>query len=81
MVSEIKSTFYKINVHSALTPDQIWSFLKPAIDQANSLKEAYEGGAGECVCLHLPFVIVSVVLLGGKREIHIGLHILCPGVS
>ena len=60
IVSEIKSTFYKINVHAALTPEQIWGYLKPAIDQANSLREAYEGGGGKGVSLHLPFVTVSV---------------------
>ena len=58
IVSEVKSTFYKINVHAALTPEQIWSHLKPAIEQANSLKEAFEQGAGKFVSLHLPFVTV-----------------------
>ena len=61
LASEIKSTFHKINVHAALTPDQIWSFLKPAIDQANYLKEAYEGVVRKGVLLHLPFVTVSVI--------------------
>ena len=68
MISEIKSTFYKINVHAALTPDQIWNFLKPAIEQANSLKEAYESGAGQGVSLHLPFVTVSTTMQGLARH-------------
>lgn len=59
MVSEIRSTFYKINVHAALTPEQIWGYLKPAIDQANTLKEAYKGAVGQGMSLHLPFVTVS----------------------
>lgn len=60
MVSEIMSTFYKINVHAALTPEKIWGYLKPAIDQANKLKEAYKGAVGQRMSLHLPFVTVSV---------------------
>ena len=60
MVSEIRSTFYKINVHAALTPEKIWDYLKPAIDQANKLKEAYKGAVGQRMSLHLPFVTVSV---------------------
>ena len=60
MVSEIRSTFYKINVHAALTPEKIWGYLKPAIDQANKLKEAFKGPVGQEMSLHLPFVTVSV---------------------
>ena len=59
MSAEIKSTFYKINVHAALTPDQIWGFFKPAVLQADALKEAYEGGAGTRSSLRVPFVTVS----------------------
>ena len=58
MVSEVKSTFYKINVHAALTPDQIWCHLQPAIEQANSLREAYKAEENEGVSLRLPFVTV-----------------------
>ena len=60
MISEVMSTFYKINVHAALTPDQIWRHLKPAIDQAESLSCAYQQAEGKAASTHLPFVTVSV---------------------
>ena len=62
MVSEVKSTFYKINVHAALTPDQIWGHLQPAIKQADSLREAYEQGEDKGASLRLPFVTVRTPL-------------------
>ena len=58
VVSEVTSTFYKINVHAALTPEQIWGHLQPAIEQANSLREAYEHGKDKEHSLRLPFVTV-----------------------
>ena len=60
MVSEVRSTFYKINVHAALTPEKIWGYLEPAIDQANTLKEAYKCAVGQEMSLRLPFVTVSI---------------------
>lgn len=60
--SEVKSTFYKINVHAALTPDQIWNYLQPAIEQANSLREDYEQGENKAASLRLPFVTVCTLL-------------------
>ena len=86
MSSEMKSTFYKINVHAALTPEQIWNHLKPAIDQAKSLRATYEHGADKAVSLHLPFVTVShvtyvciVTYLVRYPKLHVlGERIMCP---
>jgi hypothetical protein len=58
MMSEVKSTFHKINVHSALTPDQIWTLLQPAITQANSLIVAYENSLDKGSSLHPPLITV-----------------------
>ena len=81
MVSEVKSTFYKINVHAALTPDQIWCHLQPAIEQANSLREAYEDGENEGVSLRLPFVTVCILytcnhfdLESSRSLLHLYIH-------
>ncbi|CAI8052619.1 E3 ubiquitin-protein ligase rnf213-alpha [Geodia barretti] len=37
LTSEVKSTFHKINVHAALTPQQVGRHLHPAIEQARFL--------------------------------------------
>ena len=61
MVSEVKPTFYKINVHAALTPDQILCHLQPAIEQANYFKEAYDNRGDNRDFLRVPFVTVCVL--------------------
>ena len=63
MASEVKGTFHKVNVHSALTPDQIWSHLQPAIEQAKILKKGFKEAVDKGTLLHLPFVTVSELTL------------------
>ena len=57
--ASVQSTFHKINVHTALTPDQIWKYFEPVIDQATFLEEVWRLHGG--VSLRRPFVTVSVV--------------------
>ena len=71
MVSDVRSTFYKINVHAALTPEKIWGYLEPAIDQANTLKEAYKCAEGQEMSLRLPFVTVSIYTFSGLSSEHL----------
>lgn len=37
--SAVQSTFHKVNVHGALTLDEIWTLFQPAIHQANLLQK------------------------------------------
>ena len=40
--SEVQDTFYKINVHAAMTPSEVEHQLKPAFSQAKVLKEKHD---------------------------------------
>ena len=40
--SEVQDTFYKINVHAAMTPSEVENQLKPAFSHAKVLKEKYD---------------------------------------
>jgi hypothetical protein len=53
--STVRSTFHKLNVHTALQPSDILNFFKQVIEQAKELKSAYESHSASRV----PFVTVS----------------------
>ena len=40
--AQIKPTFHKINVHAAMTPEDIKTLLKPAFDQAKKTSDFYQ---------------------------------------
>ena len=42
LIAQVMPTFYKINVHAAMTPADIQNCVTPIIDQAERLKTAYE---------------------------------------
>ena len=56
--AQIKPTFHKMNVHAAMTPDDIWNHLEPVFTQARKLKDAFEKVADQRT-LRVPFVTVS----------------------
>lgn len=42
LVAEVKPTFYKINVHAAMTPSEVESLLKPIFSQAETLLKIHQ---------------------------------------
>ena len=57
--AQIKPTFYKLNVHAAMTPADIWNHFEPVFAQAKVLQEAFESRVKEAPTLRLPFVTVG----------------------
>ena len=58
--AQIKPTFYKLNVHAAMTPADIWNHFEPVFAQAKVLREAFESRVKEAPTLRLPFVTVGI---------------------
>ena len=58
--AELKPTFYKVNVHAAMTPSNIHSYFQPVFEQARALKEAYNRRARDNAVYKVPFVTVSL---------------------
>ena len=41
LLAEIDTTFYKINIHAALTPDDLKTLMNPVVRQAQLLQESF----------------------------------------
>jgi len=57
MFAQIKPTFYKINIHSAMTATDLWNSLEPVFSQAKVLQETFN--MMDTSTLDTPFVTVS----------------------
>ena len=60
MFAQIKPTFYKINIHSAMTATDLWNSLEPVFSQAKVLQETFN--MMDTSTLDTPFVTVSTWL-------------------
>ena len=57
--AQIKPTFHKLNVHAAMTPDDIQKHLDPVFAQAMKLHESFKSKIASTPSLRVPFVTVS----------------------
>ena len=55
MLAKIMPTFHKLNIHSAMTATDLWSYLEPVFSQAKELQEAFNMADRSTA----PFVTVS----------------------
>jgi len=65
LFAKIKSTFHKLNVHAAMTPDDVWNHLNPVFSQAKKIQDVFQNKTkvGELPTLNVPFVTVSTKAL------------------
>ena len=57
LFAQIKPTFHKLNIHTAMTATDIWNYLEPVFSQAKVLQEAFK--MTDTSTLDAPFVTVS----------------------
>ena len=65
LFAKIKPTFHKLNVHAAMTSDDIWNHLNLAFSQAMKIQDAFQNKSkmAETPFLKVPFVTVSTKAL------------------
>ena len=65
LFARIKPTFHKLNVHAAMTPDDIWNHLNPVFKQAKKILDVFQNKSkiAEPPTLKVPFVTVSTKAL------------------
>ena len=63
LTAQIRPTFHKINVHAAMTPEDILTELTPVFEQARLLREAYDKRREDSGFTHIPFVTVSLLYI------------------
>ena len=66
-----QSLFYKINVHGALTPDQIKELLQPAIRQANNLQKMNSSSSIYTDPVYITVSSQSLILHLKNNKIHL----------
>ena len=57
LFAQIKPTFHKLNIHTAMTATDIRKYLEPVFSQAKALQKAFK--TTDTFMLDVPFVTVS----------------------